>query len=298
MELCLIVALLKLAALDARVKKSTKSGYKPGSSKNLRTYINRYLDFCLEFKLPPVPAEGIQLRRFVQYLADSPSISSFQTLNNYSWGVKTFHKLLGLEPPSTTEFLTALLLKGLKLALARPIAQAEPITPKILVQMSYRVDFRYKEQLTAWVALLYGFHMLLCKSNLVLDTQKEFDPEKQLARKNICLAHNAILVSIEWSKTLQYKEKILPVPLIPIANKIICPVFWTWKLVQTIQARPLDPLFCHHRKGKYMVLTYARLTFWFKKWLDECHINSRKFSLHSFRRGVHLFCTMQISWHK
>ena len=127
--------------------------------------------------------------------------------------------------------------------------------------------------------------MLLRKSNLVPDTQKEFNPERQLARKNICLAANAILVNIEWSKTLQYKEKVLPVPLIPIANKIICPVFWTWKLVQRIPARPLDPLFCYHRKGKFMTLTYPRLTYWFKKWIEECKLNPKVFTLHSFRNG-------------
>ena len=251
--------------MDDRVKRTTKRGYQPGSSKNLRTYINRYLDFCMEFKLPPVPAEGMQLRRFAQFLADSPSISSYRTITNYIWGVKTFHKLLGFQAPDTGEFITRLVLKGLRLELARPIKQAEPITPKILVQIFYRVDFTYEEQLTAWVVVLYGFHMLLRKSNLVPDTQKDFDPCKQLARRNICLAERAVLVNIEWSKTLQFKEKVLPVPLIPIANKIICPVFWTWKLIHRIPARPEDPMFCYNRKGKYMVLTYARLTYWFKK---------------------------------
>ena len=81
--------------------------------------------------------------------------------------------------------------------------------------MSYRVDFNNEEQVTAWMALIYGFHMLLHKSNLVPDTQKEFHPEKQLARRNVCLAKHAVLVNLEWSKTLQYKEKVLPVPLIP-----------------------------------------------------------------------------------
>ena len=110
--------MVKLAELDSRIKATSKKAYQPGSSKNLRTYINRYLDFCIEFRLPPVPAEGQQLRRFAQYLADKPSISAIQTVNNYIWGLKVFHKLLGVEPPDTREFLTTLVLKGLKLALA------------------------------------------------------------------------------------------------------------------------------------------------------------------------------------
>ena len=113
-----ILALLKLAALDERVKISTKKGYQPGSAKNLRTCINRYLDFCLEYKLPPIPVQGIQLRRFAQYLADSNKINSIQTIHNYLWGLRTFNKMLGLPPPDTREFITSLALKGLKLALA------------------------------------------------------------------------------------------------------------------------------------------------------------------------------------
>ena len=58
----IVLAIHKLAALDDRVKNTIEKGYQPGSAQNLRTYINRYLEFCLEFKLPPVPAKGHQLR--------------------------------------------------------------------------------------------------------------------------------------------------------------------------------------------------------------------------------------------
>ena len=251
----IFLAYIKLAALDQRVKVSTKKGYQPGCSKNLHTYINRYLDFCIEFKLPPIPAEGMQLRRFAQYLADSTNISAIGTINNYLWGLKTFHKLLGLPAPDTGEFLTRLVLKGIRLTLAKPLKQALPVNPKILNAMFCHVKVTEQEQMVAWTVLLYGFHMLLRKSNLVLDTQKEFDLERQLARRNICLANNAVLVNIEWSKTLQFKEKVLSVPLIPIDNKVLCPVFWTWKLVKTVPARPHDPLFCYYRRNRYMVLT-------------------------------------------
>ena len=100
---CVLSAYLKLIELDKRVSISAKKGYQPGSAKNLKTYINRYLDFCIEYKLPPVPAQGQQLRRLAQYLADSPTISAIDTINNYLWGLCTFHRLLNLPPPDTSE---------------------------------------------------------------------------------------------------------------------------------------------------------------------------------------------------
>ena len=281
----LFAAFIKLIQLDRNIKVSTKKGYQPGSSQNLRSYINRYLDFCLEYLLPPVLADGIQLRRFAQYLADMPTISAIETVKNYIWGLKTFHKLLGLPPPDTSEFLTTLQMRGLRLTLARPVRQAEPITPQILEKIFTQVDITSQEQVVAWTALLYCFHMLLRKSNLVPDTQSKFDPDKQLSRQRLCLALNTVLVDLVWCKTLQFKEKVLPLPLIQLANKVICPVHWTWILVNTVQASAQDPIFCYNRKGKFMVLTYPRLTHWFKKWLHEAGVPNKGFSLHSFRRG-------------
>ena len=34
-----------------------------------------------------------------------------------------------------------------------------------------------------------------------------------------------------------------------------------------------------------MIMTYPRLTYWFKKWLNQAQIPARNYSLHSFRRG-------------
>ena len=199
--------------------------------------------------------------------------------------MKTFHKLLGLPAPDTSEFLTMLHMKGVRLTLARPIRQAQPISPMLLEKIFSQVDIQSQEQVVAWTALLYCFHMLLRKSNLVPDTQKKSDPNKQLSQERLCLALNSVLVDLVWCKTLQFKEKVLPLPLVQLTNKIICPVHWTWVLIKTVPAGPTDPVFCYNRKGKFMVLTYPRLTFWFKRWLHEAGVPNKEFSLHSFRRG-------------
>ena len=274
-----------MAALDRRLNTTISKGYQPGSAQNLKCYINRYLDFCIEHKVPPVPAQGKQLRRFIQYLSEQTTINAIQTVNNYIWGLKTFHRILDLPPPDTTEFLTKLALKGLRLTLARPIKQAEPITPEIFMQMFRYVNIDSDEQVAAWTALLYTFHMLLHKSNLVPNTQNKFDPDKQISSQRLCMALNSILVEVVWCKNMQFKEKILPFPLIALDNKVICPVHWTWILIQRVGARPTDPLFCYKRRGKFMILTYPRLTYWFKRWLDLCSIESKAFTMHSCRRG-------------
>ena len=68
------------------------------------------------------------------------------------------------------------------MTLARPVRQAEPISPQTLEKIFLQVDLKSEEQLVAWVALIFAFHLLLRKSNLVPNTQREFNPEKQLSR--------------------------------------------------------------------------------------------------------------------
>ena len=71
-------------------------------------------------------------------------------------------------------------MKGLRLLLARPIKQAEPITPQLLYIMFEQIDVNSDEQVAVWTALLYVLHVTQ-KSNLVLDTQGSFHLLKQIA---------------------------------------------------------------------------------------------------------------------
>ena len=288
---CTLLLLMRELVFVAAQKFEYRAVFLPGRKNILPDILSRWHEsqklrkFCLDYKLPPIPAQGMQLRRFAQYLADTPTTNAIETINNYLWGVKTFHRLLDLPPPDTHEFLTTLTLRGLRLTLARLIRQAEPIDPTILERLLLQVDIKVEEQLTAWTALVLAFNMLLRKSNLVPQTQKEFNPEKQLARYNVCLAQDAALIDIVWCKTLQFREKVLQLPLVRLQNRVLCPVFWLWKMIKKIPAAPTDPVFCYHRKNKFMMLMYPRLTFWFKKWLQGAGYDSTRLTMHSCRRG-------------
>ena len=192
--------------------------------------------------------------------------------------VKTFHRLIGQPVPNTTEHVTNLTLKGIRLDLAQPTNQASPISPQILITMFVFVNTMCPEQVCAWTAVLYAFHLLLRKSNLVPDTQGQFNALKQLSRSSITLAKNAMLIHIVWSKTLPFREKDLMLPLVALDNKVICPIYWTWKMISMNPASPSAPALSYFRGNKFMVLTYPRLTFWFRKWLILAGYQAGEFS--------------------
>ena len=94
--------------------------------------------------------------------------------------------------------------------------------------------------------MLMGFYLFLCKSNLVPDTTTTYNRDQQLCQADINLLglDKAMMVEIRWSKTIQYKQKILRLPILPADNKAICPVFWAHHMVSSIPAEPHDPV-CH-----------------------------------------------------
>jgi hypothetical protein len=61
------------------------------------------------------------------------------------------------------------------------------------------------------------------QSNLVPVSVKKFDPFKQLYRKNIIVHIDYLVIKIAWSKTIQFGDRKLEIPLVKIPNSPFCP---------------------------------------------------------------------------
>ena len=107
-------------------------------------------------------------------------------------------------------------------------------------------------ELVAWVAILLWFYMFLRKSNLVLDTMDAFNPDHQFPRMDMNLlgVQRAMMFEIRWSKTIQHKQKVLRLPVLPAKNKAVCPVFWVHFMVSQIPGEPQDPVLMVQAKGQ------------------------------------------------
>ena len=176
---------------------------------------------------------------------------------------------------------------GLKRVMPHAIKQAEPITPEILLKLSKVVNYRDQVEMVAWTGLLLGFYMFLRKSNLVPDTIDSFNGNEQFCRSDVNLMglDKAMMVEIRLSKTIQHKQKILRLPVLPAKNKAICPVFWMHVMINTIPAGPHEPVLALRSGHKVLALSANQLIYRFRKWLILIGQEPSKFSLHSLRRG-------------
>ena len=50
-----------------------------------------------------------------------------------------------------------------------------------------------------------------------------------------------MMFEIRWTKTLQFRQKVLRFPVLPARNKAICPVFWVHKMIRDNAGRAEDP---------------------------------------------------------
>lgn len=222
------------------------------------------------------------LCRFAKYY--SRLVRSADTVSNVIYTLKSVNVLMGCGPVHTTKLLVWLL-KGLKREMARAVNQATPMNPAILKQIRSVVDEHDVSELVAYTLCLVGFFLFLRASNMVPPSRAEFDPEKQLTRQDFRMEQDAILVDIKWSKTIQFKQKLLQIPLLPVTDEDICPVFWVQRMFRKIPAGPEDPAFGVPEKGRITALSYSQLNTRLQRWLGRLGLPLGYLTPHSMRHG-------------
>ena len=263
---------------------ATLHGLAESSSKNLKTYINTHVKFCNKYKLEMFPADVLQMRRYIVHLAETHD--SIDSMKNYVSGVRSLHLLLGFQAPQSDHYLYKKTVDGIKRQKNHVVKQAKGMTPGLLAQMSHFVDKSDLRQVVAFTTILSGFHLLFWKSNLVPDSSVKFDPTKQLARRNFFRLPHCYIARVYWSKTLQFHEKALDIPLVPNIDKRICPVHWLDYIFSTIPGRQSSPAFTYVNKiGELVALNYSQLIDWMRTWVTLAGERASDYTSHSLRRG-------------
>lgn len=269
--------------LDAEADALVAEGYRPGTKKNLSTQAQTYYQFCDKYKLNPFPATSRQLLRFVTFLHVHKHLKP-DTIGNYIAGVRTLHELLEITPPSHSYVLKTII-KGLKARDKVPCRQAAPIDPDIFCKLYPHVNFQHKLEMVAWVALLMGFHLLLRASNITSASRFRFDPSINLTCRDFRMQNDIMPVHIKWTKTLQYKEKKLLIPVISFTKPGLSAVKWFQHMIACIPAGPDEPAFSVPDKGVNLPLSYSQLSRLLKEWAIKARLDPRRYSLHCLRRG-------------
>jgi len=274
----------QLCLLDRQVAASKRSAFATGTYNNLRTQWRSFLLFCEYFGLPALPTDVPTLARYAQFL--SRSCKSPDTIKIYVHGVRQLHLFHGLTAPPANAFDLKLVLTSLSRHSAHVSQQKLPITPSILLRLRSLLDLRRPLHATLWAAFCVGFFTLLRKSNLVPPSGTAFSPDKHLARESIQLTADGLMVHVKWSKTRQFRQRVLQLPVSAIPGHPLCPRQAVLNMLHLLPAKDSSPAFLVPASGGGLVsLTHATFVSHLKTLLEAAGLPSAQYSGHSFRRG-------------
>ena len=192
------------------------------------------------------------------------------------------HLEAGLPNPLSNNWYISSILKGLRRHKGDSTQQKLPIIPDILFGILSVLDLNRLFDVTFLTACLVGFFTFFRKSNLLIPALEKFDPSKHLCRSAVQLGSSGAVISVRWSKTIQFKQKVLHIPLPRIAASPCCPTTaFLLTLARLSMSHGPIPLFCYPSPSGPKPITHS-------SFVSYLRLEPSKFSGHSLRRGEYL----------
>ena len=193
------------------------SRFAPGNSgtqSSYRTHRNTYFRFCAFMGYDPVPVNPEHLCQYTAFHACSLCVSS---ISQYLNVIGILHRQFGLPNPLLNNWPLKTLLTGIRRYNSHPPHQKLPIKPVILLRILSNLNMSSSFDAFFWVICLVVFFGMFCKPHLFPTSTSAFDARKQLTKDDFQFSTWGALLTIRWSKTIQFRECVvrIPLPLIP-----------------------------------------------------------------------------------
>lgn len=200
------------------------------------------------------------------------------------------HLFLGLDYAFSKDFVLSITFRGISRIAMHTPSRALPVTPSILVKISRTIDYvRDPLSCTLFCAFLFSFFLMARLANIVPKSSKSFDRRRNITRGDVRVIPSGLLITFKATKTIQFGERKLNIPLVSIPGSPLCPVSAYARMLQLIPAPSCSPLFVipGHTSNIYTPLTSSRFVSEFRQCLKTAGIAQHDyFSGHSFRRGA------------
>lgn len=260
-----------------------QAGQYASSSQHTRsTQIMKYFDFISIYPdLCPIPCDATQVALYITWLSRSFKYSS---ITNYISGLNYFLKLEGSPKIDYDDFEIQSAMRGAKRKLGVATKQALPILPKQLLKIFDNLNLSPGH--TAFrAAVLLSFRALLRKSHITTS-------DSSLRREDVTFFNWGLLLTIKKSKTIQFKQEILKIPISYVSNTQLCAVHWLKKHIEECPV-PGDKLLLQI-PGVHgpTPLTYEIYQSTLKFCCKKAGLDETLFSSHSLRRGGCTFLAM------
>ena len=272
-----------MASLDSEVNFYRAHTFAASTTRTYATQQHTYLEFCNKLSIAPVPLSQYDLGRYIAYLSRKLCFSSARQYLNI---VRILHVEAGLANPLEGNWYVSSILKGVCRVKGDASKQKLPITLDILGKILTKLNLFCSLDRAFWAACLVAFFSFFRKSNLLIPGVDVFDPKCHLCASDAKFTSEGVILSVRWSKVIQFRERTLQIPLPRIPNSGFCPsnALLGMFLECPPPATPV-PLFRYVQNSKWLPLTQALFSRRLHEVLQLLGFPSDKYSNHSFRRG-------------
>ena len=157
----------------------------------------------------------------------------------------------------------------------------------MLHRMAFFFDLRIPLHAAMWALFLVAFFSFLHNSNLVVKNMPSVSSVKVLHCSHLILNENTAFLRILATKTIQFAQRSLNIPLPVIPGFILCPVATLHthlKLYQVPASAPLFPVRASDWES-VQAITYPQFSRFLARSLQAIGVDPREFSPHSFGHG-------------
>ena len=192
-----------------------------------------------------------------------------------------FHQVYGFSSGWEQQHFFRLIIKGTKRYLGM---QA---TTFMLHRMAFFFDLRIPLHAAMWALFLVAFFSFLRNFNLVVKNMRSVSSVKVLCCSHLILNENTAFLRILATKTIQFAQRSLNIPLPVIPGSILCPVAALHTHLKLNQVPASAPLFSVLASDSESVqaITYPQFSRFLARSLQAIGADPSEFSPHSFRRG-------------
>lgn len=272
------------ATLDKEVQFYRANSFAASTVKTYSAHLTAYSEFCNSLKIPLIPISQHDLGRYIAFLSRR---LSFNSIRQYLNVVRLLHLDAGLKNPLDENWYVSSILKGVRRVKGDNTKQKLPITLNILCKIFLQLNLLSSFDRAFWAACLVGFFSFFRKSNLLIQSHILFDPSRHLCANDVQFTPEGVILTVRWSKVIQFRQKVLHIPLPKITHSPLCP---STALLRLALENPLGltsvPLIRYNKSGAWNIpLTHSEFTNKLRSCLTSCGLQANLYSGHSFRRG-------------
>ena len=245
----------------------------------MRTQLNSYLLFCDYCAFEPFPVSQLAFLAYLAFL--SKSLSCYRSLVNYVNILKHINNDMPFMPDA---FLTQ---RALRRIMGDSVRVTHPVTVDILLNIFQHFYFSNQLHICMHALFLVASFSFLRISNLVpyASADRHADNAYFLKRQDVYFTASGAVLRVYRTKTIQFTQRVLDIPLPFIPNSILCPVTALKKYFCTVPALDSSPLFIVHHGTSLKPILAAHFNRFFKSCITTVGLEPDSFSSRSFRQG-------------